>query len=116
MKKKVKNRKIQTIHTNCYLLDLIDQPKTTFRNLPPNQIFNLEVDYPLSKPYPTFAIRTGKKGMTLDGILREVGKAYKKVYANTDKYGIWGHDIGDLHVEGIQVNFKTKHIYLSMGS
>lgn len=32
------------------------------------------------------------------------------------KYGIWGHDIGDLWLEGIEYNPDTKTVCLSIGS
>lgn len=30
-------------------------------------------------------------------------------------YGIWGHDLGDLYLEGLQYNETTKKLYLSIG-
>jgi hypothetical protein len=83
--------------------------------LPPNQTYNLIIDYPLDKP-ASFKIRTGKNGMTFLSLLNKIGIYYNKIYENEDKYGIWGHDIDDLSLQGVDINHKNKTINLSLGS
>ena len=84
--------------------------------LPPKQEYTLVIDYPTSNPY-TAKLKTGKKGLTRIQLADKVCKHYRKMYAEENgtaggdpghipgmlnrarsegKYGIWGHDIGDL--------------------
>lgn len=83
--------------------------------LPPDEVFVLRIDYPLSKA-AEFQIKTGAKGMGLGGLLAEIGRAYNKVYGKEDEYGVWGHEMNDLAIEGITVDFTKKTIKLSVGS
>jgi hypothetical protein len=89
--------------------------KGDFEKLPTNQTFDLIINYPLDREYH-FVIKTGKKGMGLIDLLRKIGKVYNKIYFDPDKYGVWGHDIHDLQLEGINVDFKTKKITIEVGS
>jgi hypothetical protein len=81
----------------------------------PDQVYSVVIDYPLSTPYIR-KFNTGKNGAGFLRVVREVSKAYQHAYKNDDKYGIWGHDIGDLVLEGIKVNENTKTITLAVGS
>lgn len=84
--------------------------------LPPEQEYTLVIDYPTSNPYKA-KLKSGKKGLTRIQLADKVCKHYRKMYAEEDgtaggdpghipgmlnrahsegKYGIWGHDIGDL--------------------
>jgi len=87
----------------------------TFKELPPNETYELLIDYPLANP-ARFNIKTGKNGLNLVALLGKIGKCYEEVYNEEDRYGIWGHDIGDLSIQGIDVNHVKKTIKLSMGS
>jgi hypothetical protein len=85
--------------------------------LPANQTFDLIIDYPLGGARAHhFPIKTGKHGLGLIGLLGKIGQAYKKLYEDPDENDIFGHDIDDLQLEGISVNFKTKKITLDIGS
>lgn len=94
---------------------MLDCFKGDLQQLPPNQTFELLIDYPLSKP-AVYKIKTGQHGMGLGKLLQKIGEAYRKVYEEEDKYGVWGHYITDLAIEGIKVNYKTKKITLDVGS
>lgn len=85
------------------------------QQLPPNQTFELIIDYPIST-WARYKLKTGKSGMGLGKLLGEIGKAYQKVYAAADKYGVWGHSIDDLAIEGINIDFVKKIIRLDVGS
>jgi hypothetical protein len=98
--------------------------KSNFQRLPPNKIYELVIDYPLSNP-AVYKIKTGKNGMGLVTLLGKIGKLYQRVYALEDRrisagkeglYGIWGHDMDDLAIEGININHKKKIITLDVGS
>lgn len=89
--------------------------KNDLNHLPANKIFELTIDYPFSNPL-IYKIKTGKKGMGLNRLLQEIGKAYRKAYANEDKYGNRGHGIGDLAITTIIVNYTNKTIKLDVSS
>lgn len=96
--------------------------KGEFQNLPANSTYELIIDYPLSN-WGRFKIKTGKNGLGLVGLLSKIGKLYQEVYDTDEededgeeKYGVWGHDITDLHLEGIDIDHKRKKIRLVMGS
>jgi len=94
--------------------------KGDFNRLPANSTYQLIIDYPLTHPV-TYNIKTGKNGMGLISLLSKIGKLYEKTYQDDDdsdgeKHGIWGHDIGDLSLEGIDINHNRKTITLAVGS
>jgi hypothetical protein len=66
------------------------------------------LDYPLDH---TFYFKYyNKKGFTFGKIIKLIKKCYKKIYYNDvsqAKYGVWGHDIGDLCIERFTVR-KSK--------
>ena len=80
----------------------------------PNKEFTLVIDYPLSKPF-TIKLKSGTKGITREGMVNRIVKYYKKVYANASKYGIWGHDLGDL-VLGSVILFPDGTVRLGVDS
>lgn len=83
--------------------------------LPANEEFTLTIDYPLSNA-AKFKIKSGKTGMGTAKLIDKICKLYHKVYENEEKYGIWGHSIDDLNLEGIKVNFVKKSITIDIGS
>jgi hypothetical protein len=84
--------------------------------LPGNKTYTLVIDYPFSK-MAEYKIKTNK-GMGLGGLVKQIYKCYIKKYQSAEKDdddGYW-HGIGDLVIEGIQVNHKSKVIRLGIGS
>ena len=63
----------------------------------------VKFDYPLGSA-PTFVLRrrAGAKGITRRVFAAFEQRTYRKIYANEDRYGIWGHNIGDLVLEGAE--------------
>jgi len=86
--------------------DLISQRKS----------IEVTFDYPLGSA-PTFVLkrRAGAKGITRRVFAAFVQRIYRKIYANEERYGIWGHDIGDLALEGAQES-KPGKFKLLVGS
>lgn len=118
MKKKFKTT--QSIVINIPVSYLLGTFRGEFQKLPANQTFELVIDYPLSTP-AIYKIRTGKSGMGLNKLLSVIGKKYQQTYDREDAseegvYGIYGHSIDDLSIEGIKVNYKKKTIRLDVGS
>ena len=90
----------------------------------------LVIDYPLNKP-AKFKLKSSEKGFTKKQLVLEISKKYREIYEfeessaktktipvekreglinrnQTDgKYGIWGHDIGDLDLSSADV-YKTE--------
>jgi hypothetical protein len=60
----------------------------------------IRFEYPLSNAFDfTFE---NPNGFTVAALVDHVQSTYAEIYADPDpdKYGIWGHDIGDLVIEG----------------
>ena len=76
------------------------------------------IDYPLD-PKKMQKVEFTWKENRFD-LCRQICEAYHAIYEDDkkdpDKYGIWGHDIGDLVIEQIRVDAKNKKIELSIGS
>lgn len=99
--------------------------------LPANKEYTLIIDYPVSVPYKV-KFKTKSKGITRLQFADLVCREYHKMYKEEDKtsggdpghiagmynrersegkYGIWGHDIGDL----VLVNAEVKGRTISLG-
>lgn len=89
--------------------------KGTFNKLPPNKTYTLIIGYPLNNP-AKIEVKTGKTGMGVANLLAKIGESYRNVYDNAERFGIWGHDIDDLILSGVNVNHKTKMITLDVDS
>ena len=90
----------------------------------------LVIDYPLNKP-AKFILKSSESGFTKKQLVKEISKKYHEIYESEEssaktktipvekreglinrnetdgKYGIWGHDIGDLDLSSIEV-YKTE--------
>ena len=110
MKKKTKER----IKTNIHITDIEYWPNQDIL-LPANKVYTLIIDYPFDDE-GKFTIKTGK-GLGFVGLVKRIFSCYEKQYANAEKSnnGYW-HGIGDLYLEGIDLNHKDKTIRLSVGS
>ena len=59
--------------------------------------------------------------LLLGQIIWNIIKTYQEIYDEEEdtkigKYGIWGHAIGDLYLEGLSYCAEEKKVYLFMGS
>lgn len=101
---------------------LIDADKVVI----PYSEITLIIDYPLNKP-AEFVLKSPGKGFTKNQLVLEISKKYHEIYEaeensakiktipadkrgglinrnETDgKYGIWGHDIGDLDLSSAEI-------------
>lgn len=89
----------------------------------PNEVLNVKFDYPLSNKV-VFKYEKNK-GFSLRELVDNICKSYSQIYKEekrtskerggrmhgmlnrnkTDgKYGIWGHDLGDLALEGLDIS------------
>lgn len=71
-------------------------------------------EYPLHGTHEI--IHNRKTGWTLQQICAAVQNDYKKIYDRPNRYGIWGHGIGDLVIESIQYNPRNRKVILGIGS
>jgi hypothetical protein len=98
----------------------------------------IEFDYPLSRPF--YFDFVSSKGYTRKQLIATICDTYKRIYqeeydtaenkkivnkkrtgllnrpSTNGKYGIWGHDIEDLIIEGIYYFPKEKTVKLAIGS
>lgn len=82
--------------------------------LPSDQEYTLTINYPLQEKY-THSFKTGK-GMGLVPVLKQIYKAYQKIYKSPNKYGVYGHDITDLCLTQIKVDHNKKTIQINVDS
>ncbi len=87
----------------------------------------IQLSYPLGvgsqltiKPYTMKFSRSGEdweRGpvLTPGYVLWVLAQEYKRVYAEHERYKVWGHAIGDLHFEGFVIA-EDGHAHLLMGS
>ena len=103
------------INTNIHISDNIGYRFKHLNKLfvAQNESVILIIDYPLHDPFIK-KLNGGKLGLTAADLVDEIIKSYQKIYQNLGKYGVWGHDMEDLVIEGI--NRTGNKIYLSIGS
>jgi hypothetical protein len=75
------------------------------------------VAYPIRKPV-LFDIHAQDPsiGFTRKELALNIGKMYDEVYANEDKYGVWGHLMGDLVLVGLEYDTVNDIYCLSVDS
>lgn len=81
-----------------------------------NRKLSVVIDYPLSHKHK-FNVDTGgfcKVGELAWMIAKEYERIYEVDRKNPGEYGIWGHDIGDLYIESIEISGDK--VTLGMGS
>jgi hypothetical protein len=92
--------------------------------LRPNAVYRLTLTYPLARE-AIFEIPTGRRGLDFGQLVTSIAKAYAELYAQEDRdlaaggegrWGIYGHDLRDLHIEEIHLNHEARTIRLFVGS
>lgn len=107
MSKKKASKKL----TRTFNFDVDDLINADEEFLPKGK-FTATIDYPMSVEH-TFTVEGPLS--TIELAIR-VAKEYNKVYCEPDKYGIWGHCIEDLVLEGMDIDLKKKTIEIFVGS
>ena len=72
------------------------------------------IDYPLA-PDKAQKFQFTWKENRFD-LCRQICEAYHSIYEEKEKYGVWGHDIGDLVIEQLQIDTEKKTVELFIGS
>jgi hypothetical protein len=87
--------------------------------LPPNEVFVVEFSYPLGSTY-TAKLDTGECGVSTIEIVNFICDVYKNtIYVNNKsikKFEVFGHDLEDLILSGISVDFTNKVITMNIDS
>lgn len=83
--------------------------------LPPNTEYTLRITYPIEEIVST-KIKVGEKEMSELQLCREIFLVYYQIYQDPEKYGVWGHGLGDLVLESIEVDHDQKSIKIFVGS
>jgi len=73
------------------------------------------LSYPLTGKH-AFSVKVGTSIVSVGDIVWAICQAYRAAYADPKHYGIWGHDIGDLFIEGCEVDPEAGIIDPTMGS
>ena len=100
----------------------------------PDEKITIKFSYPLSVEIVREYKQKG--GFSRKDLFRHIYEAYKNIYDEEEQqvgdpgtyenlynrkksegpYGIWGHQLGDLYLESINYNPKTKTVNLAIGS
>jgi hypothetical protein len=73
------------------------------------------LDYPLETPC-LFAIELSSPSRGIVEICDAIVRQYALIYRTPERYGVWGHDMSDLIVEGLLYYPDENLIYAAMGS
>jgi len=73
------------------------------------------IDYPLQRPC-LFAIDVGEEPWSVWDICCAFADQYARIYEQSEKYGIWGHDLTDLWIERLLYFPEKRLIYPHVGS
>lgn len=73
------------------------------------------IDYPLERPC-LFTINVGEEPWSLWDICCAFADQYARIYEQPEKYGVWGHDLTDLWIEGLLYYPEKNLIYPHVGS
>ena len=81
--------------------------------------FDKDINGKLYLAYPlSVIVKEDVKFNSLHSLINQIRKTYREIYKNREsaiKYGIWGHDIYDLQIEGITI-YKDYSIKVFIGS
>jgi hypothetical protein len=76
------------------------------------------LDYPFNGP-AAFSVTIPDmhtNNLAIGDLVWAIGQAYRYVYADPEKFRIWGHALGDLYIEGIYFDTPQALIYPLIGS
>lgn len=122
----------------CFTYDLTDEERKEFEKVLGEGGIKLIISYPLNNP-ATFdvPVEEGIDDYFLNSLIEFICDKYKQVYEEEEeglkgedlmipgmfnrketngKYGIWGHELGDLSICSITLNLDTKEIILGVDS
>ncbi len=83
------------------VLEVLKEFKKGSTVVDPLPTIRVKFDYPLK--YPIIAEFTRPQGWSITDFIEVIATKYKEIYEEEDitgEYGIWGHGIGDLWLEG----------------
>jgi hypothetical protein len=73
------------------------------------------IDYPLERPC-LFTINVGEEPWSVWDICCAFAEQYARIYEQPERYGVWGHDLSDLWIEGLLYFSEKRLIYPHVGS
>ena len=73
------------------------------------------LDYPLDNPV-LFEVELDTEAWSYADICKAIADKYLEIYENAEHHGVWGHDIGDLVIEGLVYFPSERLIYPEVGS
>ena len=101
------------------LLGKDNETKCLEKYIEPGREIEVLITYPLSlnvllkiKPYDRSS--HVKQQLTVGYVLWLIAKEYERIYIEHEKYGIWGHEMGDLYFE--QLSIQKNKAKISIGS
>ena len=105
-----KGKVVSVLKTNVHVLT---GKNATDEKVTDREEISIQFKYPLSDSVTFDFAHDG--GFSLRQFTEVVREGYQRIYADATKYGVWGHTIGDLYIEGISEDAPGVFT-LSMGS
>lgn len=91
--------------------NLVDKNKVVSRR----KTLEVEVDYPLGATFLfKIKMRGGQRVWKLKTLIKRIQEIYNMIYKDQNKYNVWGHELGDLHLEEIEI--RNGRVTLGVGS
>jgi hypothetical protein len=73
------------------------------------------LDYPFERPC-LFTVEVGEEPWSVWDVCCAIADQYARIYEEPDRYGVEGHDLGDLWIEGLYYYPEKRLIYPHIGS
>jgi hypothetical protein len=96
-------------------LDLVRWLSTSIWDVQQPPVVRGLVNYPVEGPV-LFSIEAGAKPWYLWDILTAFSDQYSRIYEDPARFGVWGHDLEDLWIEGLSYYPGKRLIYPTIGS
>lgn len=81
----------------------------------PVKTLTLKVSYPLNKVHDIAVSTENPRGFTRQDLFRVIHETYVKIFDDPRSYGVWGHHLEDLVLEGAFLT-SPHTVELAMGS
>jgi hypothetical protein len=110
----VKTLATLTLHQAESVVSGVDRDTGELCHLLEARPLRITLTYPMEKPYVVSiggeTGETGERSLWLGGVLWHVAKGYEEVYKDPEKYGVWGHGLSDLYLEGLIIDGDTAEL------
>jgi hypothetical protein len=92
-------------------------PKTTFSDFDYHTVNTVVVlEYPIERPMAFESHMKVKRFISVGDLVWSICQAYRVLYLDPKRYGIWGHALGDLYIEALELDTEKMILMPGIGS